>query len=155
MKHAGADRMLSLTKSVTAIFRNRGQDRNHVPATPRRVLVVDDNIDAADSLVVLLKSSGYTVAAAHTAEAGLALAQTFRPHLILLDLGLPAMGGYEVARRIRSSPSLNGLRMFAVTGYDEDDARRRCKEVGFEAHLVKPIDLDKLLASIACPAPVI
>jgi CheY-like chemotaxis protein len=147
--------MLSLTRSVTAIFRNRGQAKSHVAsATPKRILVVDDNLDAADSLVMLLKFSGYTVAAAHTAEAGLALAQSFKPHFILLDLGLPAMGGYEVARRIRSLPALNGLRMFAVTGYDQDDDKRRSTEAGFDAHFVKPIDLDKLLASIACPAPV-
>ena len=147
--------MLSLTKSVTAIFRGRGEAKNPAASTtPKRILVVDDNIDAADTLVMLLKFSGYTVAAAHTAEAGLALAQTFQPHFILLDLGLPAMGGYEVARRIRSSPALNGLRMFAVTGYGEEDDKRRSTEAGFEAHLVKPIDLDKLLASIGCPAPI-
>ena len=150
----GGDRMLSLTRSFTAIFRNSGEASDQVASTThQRVLVVDDNIDAADSLVMLLKYAGYTVAAAHTAEAGLALAQTFQPHFILLDLGLPAMGGYEVARRIRSSPALNGLRMFAVTGYDHEDAKRRSTEAGFEAHLVKPINLDELLASIACPAP--
>lgn len=147
--------MSSLTRSVTAIFRNRGQVQSHVlSTTPKRILVVDDNLDAADSLVMLLKFSGYTVAVAHTAEAGLAIAQSFKPHFILLDLGLPAMGGYEVARRIRSLPALNGLRMFAVTGYDQEDDKRRSAEAGFDAHFVKPIDLDELLASIACPAPI-
>ena len=110
--------MLSLTKSFTAIWRSRRETMGHdASATPKRILVVDDNVDAADSLVMLLKFSGYSVAAAHTAEAGLALAQTFKPHCILLDLGLPAMGGYEVARRIRSLPASAGLRIFAVTGY--------------------------------------
>ena len=119
---------------------------------PKRILVVDDNIDAADSLVMLLKFTGYTAAAAHTAEAGLALAQVFQPHFILLDLGLPIMGGYEVARRIRSSPALCGVQMFAVTAYGQDDDRRRTAEAGFDAHLVKPIDLDELLTSISCRA---
>ena len=119
---------------------------------PKRILVVDDNIDAADSLVMLLKFTGYTAAAAHTAEAGLALAQVFQPHFILLDLGLPIMGGYEVARRIRSSPALTGVHMFAVTAYGQDDDKRRTAEAGFDAHLVKPIDLDELLTSISCRA---
>jgi CheY-like chemotaxis protein len=146
--------MLSLARSFAAILRHHGEQKHDVAATQsKRILVVDDNIDAADSLVMLLKISGYTVAAAHTAEAGLALAQTFKPHFILLDLGLPAMGGYEVAKRIRSSPALNDLRMFAVTGYGQEDDKRRSAEAGFEAHLVKPINFDELLTSIACPAP--
>ena len=146
--------MLSLTRTFTAILRSRRETMSHVSSTtPKRILVVDDNVDAADSLVMLLKFSGYSVAAAHTAEAGLALAQTFQPHFILLDLGLPAMGGYEVARRIRSLPASTGLRIFAVTGYDHEDDKRRTADAGFDAHLVKPINFDELLTSIACRAP--
>jgi CheY-like chemotaxis protein len=147
--------MLSLTRRFMAVARSRREATNHGASTlPKRILVVDDNIDAADSLVMLLKFSGYSVAAAHTAEAGLALAQTFQPHFILLDLGLPAMGGYEVARRIRSLPASTGLRIFAVTGHAHEDDKRRSADAGFDAHLVKPIDLDELLTSLACRAPV-
>jgi CheY-like chemotaxis protein len=146
--------MLSLTRRFMAVARRREATNHGALTLPKRILVVDDNIDAADSLVMLLKFSGYSVAAAHTAEAGLALAQTFQPHFILLDLGLPAMGGYEVARRIRSLPSSTGLRIFAVTGHAHEDDKRRSADAGFDAHLVKPIDLDELLTSLACRAPV-
>ena len=115
----------------------------------RRILVVDDNTDAADSLVMLLKFSGHTAAAAHSAEAGLALAQTFQPDLVILDIGLPVIDGYEVARRIRSLPALRNLRLFALTAYGSKHHKRRAADVGFDAYLVKPVDLDALLVEVA------
>ena len=116
---------------------------------PQRILVVDDNTDAADSLVMLMKFSGHTAAAAHSAEAGLALAQSFHPDLVLLDIGLPVIDGYEVARRIRSLPALHGMRLFAVTAYSSMDHKRKAADVGFDAYLVKPIDYDALLEEVA------
>jgi CheY-like chemotaxis protein len=104
-----------------------------------RVLVVDDNLDAADGLAAALKLSGHDVRAAYDGPSALAIAEAFRPQAVLLDLGLPGMDGYEVARRLRETPALKGTWIAAVTGWGQPEERQRSKEMGFDRHLVKPV----------------
>jgi signal transduction histidine kinase len=106
----------------------------------RRVLVVDDNLDAAESLAMLLKVEGHEVRTASDGPAALDVAATFRPEVVFLDLGLPRMDGYEVARRLRAQPNAAGVLLVALTGYGQEEDRRRSEEAGFDAHLIKPAD---------------
>lgn len=110
----------------------------------RRILVVDDNTDAAMSLSMLLSLYGHTVRTAHDGIAGIEIAQAFQPELILLDLGMPRMDGFETARRLRQMPELNATRLVALTGWGQEKDRQRTKEAGFAIHLVKPIDPAKV-----------
>ena len=111
----------------------------------RRVLVVDDNVDAATTLARMLsRLYGQQVRVAHDGPAGLLAVDEFRPEIVLLDLGLPGMDGYEVARRIRSSPDRDDLLLVAVTGWGQDEDRRRSEQSGFDLHLVKPVEPDCL-----------
>jgi len=109
-----------------------------------RVLVVDDNVDAADSAAMLLRRSGHDVRVAYSSKIALTTAVAFKPHVILLDLGLPEMDGYEVAQRIRQHPDLKEVRLVAVTGYGQDTDRQRSHAAGFDKHLVKPFTLQQL-----------
>lgn len=111
-----------------------------------RVLIIEDNQDAAESLRDLLELCGYEVATVPTGEEGVALAPHFQPAVVLSDLGLPGMSGYAVAEALRRDPSLGSVRLIAVSGYGADEDRRRCQEAGFDAHLVKPLDPEALLA---------
>jgi PAS domain S-box-containing protein len=106
----------------------------------RKVLVVDDNQDSADSLGMLLSMRGHEVRTALDGPAALAAARTFRPDVILLDIGLPGMNGYEVARQMRQMPELNGALLIAQTGWGQEEDRRKSTEAGFDEHLVKPVD---------------
>jgi PAS domain S-box-containing protein len=119
----------------------------------RRILVVDDNVDAASSLATLLRMSGHSISTAHDGIAALRLASADPPDVVLLDLGLPGMNGYEVARRMREMPALTGTRLIAMTGHARDDDKRAAVEAGFDAHLVKPVDLDVVLAAVADARP--
>jgi PAS domain S-box-containing protein len=112
------------------------------PAT--RLLVVDDNADAAELLSDSLTLLGYEAHRAHDAEAALKLAAQVRPEVAVLDLGLPVIDGYELARRLRELEGLSGLRLIAVTGYGQSSDRDRSKAAGFDAHLVKPITVDEI-----------
>jgi signal transduction histidine kinase/CheY-like chemotaxis protein len=117
----------------------------------RRVLVVDDNADAAESLAMLLKAEGHEVSTAHDGLAALEAAEATRPEAVLLDIGLPRMDGYEVARRLREQGWLPRALLVAVTGYGQEEDRRRVAEAGFDAYLVKPADpaaVQKLLAGL-------
>jgi signal transduction histidine kinase len=109
-----------------------------------RVLVVDDNEDAAIMLADALRTLGFEVRTAHDGPRAVALAGEFRPDVALLDIGLPMMDGYEVARRLREAETTAGVTLVALTGYGQESDRRRSEEAGFSAHLVKPIDLDAL-----------
>ncbi|HZU36375.1 MAG TPA: ATP-binding protein [Gemmataceae bacterium] len=110
----------------------------------RRLLVVDDNQDAADSLAVLLRLQGHEVEVAHDGAAALELAQDYRPEIVFLDLGMPGMDGYEVARRLRQQPGLEQVRLAALTGWGQQEDRRRTAAAGFDHHLVKPVEPDLL-----------
>jgi len=117
----------------------------------RRVLVVDDNVDSAESMAVLLRLYGHDVRLAHDGEAALEEARSFRPDVMFLDINLPKMDGYEVARRLRLEPAMGGLTLVAMTGYGQEEERRRTREAGFHSHLVKPVDfemLQELLSSL-------
>jgi CheY-like chemotaxis protein len=114
----------------------------------RKVLVVDDNVDAADVLGDALAASGYEVKIAHDAPSALEIAETFAPQLALLDIGLPVMDGYELGERLKRLPGLSNLELVAVTGYGQLRDRRRSRTAGFREHLVKPIDFSRLVALI-------
>ena len=117
-----------------------------------KVLVVDDNEDMANSLAILLQISGHDVRTAHSGPAALETADKLQPNLVLLDIGLPGMDGYEVAERLRQNPKFTKVRLVAVTGYGLESERRRSQKSGFDAHLVKPIKLQELqdvLASVS------
>jgi CheY-like chemotaxis protein len=117
----------------------------------RRVLVVDDNRDAADSMGMLLRLKGNDVRTAHDGLEGVELAGTFRPELVLLDIGLPKLNGYDVARQIRRQPGGAEVVLVALTGWGQDEDRRRSQEAGFDLHVVKPVDLmalEQLLAGL-------
>ena len=130
-----------------------GQVPTEVRTAPRpasrqvgRVLVVDDNPDAADLLAEALEACGYQVAVSHDGPGALLAAREFQPEVGVLDIGLPVMDGYELARRLREQ--MPGVRLVALTGYGQDADRRRSHEAGFAAHLVKPVDLTALVACI-------
>src|SRR5690606_21791315 len=119
----------------------------------RRILVADDNVDAAESLGVLLELMGHEVRLAHDGEQALVEAEAFRPELILLDLGMPRLDGYATARRIRASAWGRSVLVAALTGWGQPEVKRQTAEAGFDVHLVKPVDratLHDLLGKLAC-----
>jgi CheY-like chemotaxis protein len=119
----------------------------------RRVLVVDDNQDATETLQTLLESLGATVAAAGNGRDALAQFERFEPDVVLLDIGMPGMDGYEVARRIRALPVGGATPLIAVTGWGQQEDVRRCFEAGFDHHLVKPLDVNRLWEIIVGASP--
>jgi CheY-like chemotaxis protein len=124
-----------------------------VAATPLRILIVDDNRESADMLAILLQFAGHETFAAHDGLAAVEAAATLDPDVILLDIGLPVLNGYEAARRIREQQGQKRRPLLvALTGWGQDEDRRRSEEVGFDAHLVKPVDyaaLGRLLAELS------
>jgi signal transduction histidine kinase/ActR/RegA family two-component response regulator len=125
-----------------------------IPQFPRRrILVVDDNRYNANSLGVLLRTLGQDVEMAYDGPAALELVRRRRPDLVLLDIGLPGMDGYEVARRCRQDEDLRRITLVAMTGYGKEEDRRRSQEAGFNAHLVKPVNLEDLRVLLTQPDP--
>ncbi len=116
---------------------------------PTKLLVVDDNADAADSLSLLLQMDGHEVRIARTGPEGLDVARQWRPRALLLDLGLPGLDGYAVARALRADPAMAGVAIVAVSGYAQDSDREKTRAAGFDAHLVKPIDLEEAYRVLA------
>jgi DNA-binding response OmpR family regulator len=112
---------------------------------PLRILVVDDNRDAADSLALMLRLVGHELRTAHDGIVAVGAAREFRPDVVLLDIGLPGQNGYEVARQIREQSAGARTVLIAMTGWGQDDDRRRSQEAGFDTHLVKPVDPGVLL----------
>ena len=117
------------------------------------MLVVDDNADGAESLVMLLRLGGHAVHVCHDGPAALALAGEFRPDLVLLDIGLPGMDGYEVARRLKALPGLDKVPLVALSGYGQEEDVRRSRQAGFDRHLVKPADPAALAALFEALGP--
>jgi PAS domain S-box-containing protein len=118
-------------------------------AAPRRILVVDDNVDAAETLAMLLRMGGHTVEVAHDGGTAIRIVSASRPEIAFLDLGMPGMDGYELARCLRADPALAGIRLVALTGWGQEEDRRRSAEAGFDLHVVKPVEpamLEKVLA---------
>jgi signal transduction histidine kinase len=120
------------------------EDASITPQVRRRILVADDNSDALESLATLLELGGHEVFSAANGALALESAERHLPEVALLDIGMPKLDGYEVARRIRAQPWGRSITLVALTGWGQDSDRRRSGEAGFDSHLVKPLDLDKL-----------
>jgi two-component system CheB/CheR fusion protein len=119
------------------------------PRTSRRILIVDDNVDVAESIAQLLGMAGHGVRTAYSGPAALEAARSYRPEAVLLDIGMPGMDGYEVARRLRQEAGLEEILLVALTGYGQQEDRRRSRQAAIDHHLVKPVDLETLEALLA------
>jgi signal transduction histidine kinase/DNA-binding response OmpR family regulator len=119
---------------------------------PARILVVDDLAASAETLMMLLEMEGFEVKTAHEGVSALQIAKDFQPDVVLLDIGLPGMNGFEVANRLRSQPHSRNALLIALTGYGEPESRSRSVQAGFDFHMVKPADVNVLLAMLADPA---
>lgn len=128
----------------SSVVAKSGSDIARDPAR-RRILIVDDNRDSADSLAMLLEITNNKTYLAHDGMEALEAIETHRPEVVLLDIGLPKLDGHEVCRRVREQPWGKDLVIIALTGWGQDDDRRKSQEAGFNGHLVKPVDYDKLL----------
>jgi PAS domain S-box-containing protein len=123
-----------------------------LPSRGLRVLLVDDNADSADGLGMLLELQGHEIRVAYDGETALETARSFRPQVALLDIGMPLMDGYELARRLRAAPETQGVLLVAMTGWGQEEDQRKSREAGFAHHLVKPFEpatLEKLLADVS------
>jgi PAS domain S-box-containing protein len=120
--------------------------------TTRRILVVDDNRDSTESLAMLLRLFGNDVRTAHDGRQALAIASSYLPELILLDLGLPGMSGFDVAKQVRTLPGLTKVTIVALTGYGTDQDRAQSRAAGFNAHFIKPVDITALQELLLNPA---
>jgi two-component system CheB/CheR fusion protein len=118
----------------------------------RSVVVVDDNTDAAESMAMLLRNVGHEVRIEHDGIAALKELTRDLPDIVLLDIGLPGISGYEVAKRLRQHPGGESVRIYAMTGYGQEDDRRRSMEAGFDGHLVKPVIPSDLFALVDAAA---
>jgi PAS domain S-box-containing protein len=132
----------AVENNVAAVRRPRAAPQ---PMQARKILVVDDNIDAAKSLAALLEMSGHSLSVSHSGADALHLVTVEIPDVVLLDIGLPGMNGYEVARKLRELPGLERTRLVAITGYGQESDKRLAAEAGFDTHLVKPVDYARLV----------
>jgi len=144
----GSQFSVYLPLAVEVSGRERASD-SYAASQPLRILVVDDNVDSTDSLRMLLEMSGHQVRCAYDGPVALQTASFFNPDVILLDLGLPGMHGYEVARRLRAMDSTRHPHLIALTGYGSSEDEQRSLEAGFEHHLVKPLDCQTLNSILA------
>lgn len=119
------------------------------PGPGRRVLVVDDNLDSAETIALMAQLWGHDVRTANDGPSALTAAADYRPEVVLLDIGLPGMDGFEVARKLREQEWMDGVMLVAMTGYGQEEDRRRSKEAGFDHHMVKPIDPGALQTLLA------
>ena len=119
--------------------------------TPARILVVDDLAASAETLMTLLEMEGFEVKIANEGMAALKIAEDFKPDVVLLDIGLPGMNGFEVAHRLRTQPECSDALLIALTGYGEAESRLRSAEAGFDFHMVKPADVNLLLSMLSNP----
>jgi signal transduction histidine kinase/DNA-binding response OmpR family regulator len=123
--------------------------QDQVPAATRRVLVVDDNIDAAETLAMMLEILGQTTSQAHDGNAALEVAASFKPEVVFMDIGLPGLSGHEACARMRKDLGMTGVYLVALSGYGSDEDRRKSLHAGFDSHLVKPLDPSQLPAILA------
>jgi CheY-like chemotaxis protein/two-component sensor histidine kinase len=149
-------RLLLPIEAAPVVAEDRGAELPRSPSA-RRILVIEDNIDAAESLSDLLQMMGHEVHVEHTGAAGVAAAKERLPDLVICDIGLPgSMNGYAVARALRAIPELRSAQLVALTGYGGQEDRRRTLEAGFQVHLTKPVELealDDLLSTTLPPLP--
>jgi len=142
---------LSVLLSPGRVRQQNGEDHSARCSSAYRILIVDDNKDSAISLGMMLELMGHETRMVHDGLAALEAALAFRPDVVLLDLGLPKLNGYEVCRRIREQPWGEAVVLIAQTGWGQEEDKCRSKEAGFNFHMVKPIDpdaLEKLLAGL-------
>ena len=138
--------------AITKPGEGKPQGQSSFPRIARqssRVMVVDDNVDTAAGLAKLLKLLGHDVVVAHDGPESIEIARAHRPEVILLDIGLPQMNGYEVVRQLRQEPCCKTSLIIALSGYGQEEDRRKSLEAGFDHHLIKPVDFDTLLALLA------
>jgi PAS domain S-box-containing protein len=143
---------LPLASSPVGTLHRPSEEEPKPSAVCKRVLVVDDNKDSADTLAILLRRAGHDVRACYAGQEALQLATTFHPDAILLDIGLPEIDGYEVARRLRQDPQFASIRLIAITGYGQEADQQRSFEAGFNEHLVKPIDPQRIYEALSAPS---
>jgi CheY-like chemotaxis protein len=151
----GTELIVRLPLSVEALAQDTAGHARPPSAPPapsgHRLLVADDNQDAANSLAMLLRMQGHEVRVAYSGVAALEITRSYIPDVVFLDIGMPGMDGYEVARRLRQLPGLESVVLAALTGWGQQEDRRRSAEAGFHHHLVKPVEprtLAKLLAGL-------
>lgn len=155
VKSEGLDRGSEFVVCLPASVRNHIDEHTSIASAPhslgtrRKILIVDDNQDAASSLAMLISILGSDVQVAHDGKSAIAAFHSFHPSLALLDLGMPEMSGYDVARHVRSQSEFDDVTLVALTGWGQEDDRRRTREAGFDHHLVKPVDLDALQLLLA------
>jgi len=145
----GADFIVRLPLAAGGAAHAQDLSERGAPQRVRRVLVVDDNIDAARTLAHLLEDGGHEVEVAYEGTSALAIARVRSPEIVLLDIGLPGLSGYDVVRQLREDPRTRGATIVAVTGYGQEADRLRALEAGFDQHLVKPVALSALDALFA------
>jgi CheY-like chemotaxis protein len=154
---AGAGRGTTVTVHLPAVQPASAPYRENAPSTAprRRILVVDDNEDAANSLAMMLQLEGHDVCTAYSASGALSAAEQQKPEVVFLDIGLPKLDGYEVARRLRAQYGSASPHLIALTGYGRPEDRARALTAGFAAHLTKPVDpqqLRQVLSASFAPA---
>jgi CheY-like chemotaxis protein len=145
---------LPISHETVAAPEPKSSHRREQPKAPsRKILVVDDNVDAAVTISALLKKWGHQVQAVYSGQSALEAVHNFRPEIILLDIGLPGMSGYDVAKNLRAEPAAQGVIIAALTGYGQEADRKRSWESGFDYHLTKPPDPHILESLLASPRP--
>ena len=142
-------RLPTVAEPGRTLLRSTAEGEKATTSRSLRILVVDDNEDSTESLGLLLELSGHDVRAAHDGLEAVGVADQFRPHVALLDIGLPKMDGYEVARELRKQPWGDAVVLIAVTGWGQEEDRQRSIDAGFDLHLVKPVDPSTLLEMLA------
>jgi CheY-like chemotaxis protein len=153
----GSEFIVRLPVAVPAAPEQQGD--GEAPAQPtvgHRILLADDNVDAATSLALMLQMMGHEVRTAHDGLEAVAAASEFRPDLILMDIGMPKLNGYDACRRIREQPGGKDVVMVALTGWGQDEDKRRSEEAGFNTHLIKPVEpatIENLLTELRSPDP--
>ena len=149
----GSEFVVRLPLSEKPARESAAEPGKAIPPPPGiRVLVVDDNHDAAEVLALLLESMGLNAKTVNSGPAALAAIPDYRPNALLMDIGMPGMSGYDVARRIREQPEFNGIKLVALTGWGQEEDRRLSRDAGFDYHLTKPVDsriLKDLISSLS------
>ncbi|MFS8607067.1 MAG: response regulator, partial [Gammaproteobacteria bacterium] len=135
---------VTLPLAEAAVPAAAGPAQEERRTSTKRVLIVDDNVDAADALRMVLEVEGHRVETAYSASEAFEKFARFHPDVVLLDIGLPETDGYEVARWIRRRPDGQGVMLYALTGWAQEEDRRRAFEAGFDQHLTKPVDIETL-----------
>jgi CheY-like chemotaxis protein len=150
---AGVGKGTEITLRLPRVAAPRSQKpepRSSSPyARPLRVAIIEDSLDTAESMGLLLDLLGYAVSVAHSGARGVELVKKVKPDVVLCDIGLPEMDGFEVARELKADPATAGCHLVAITGYDQQEDRQRATEAGFEHHLVKPVNPDRLFELLA------